>query len=874
MLIKTAKSIVYLLCSAFITVNLAFAAKPTPTTTPTTTPTPKAKKTPESKQTPKAFKPFAPIIFESLLGYTELADKQKNLFICANVGTVKKPVWHSGLVKKGKFTFNQKALDRLLIDSKRTKLSPKKQKKLKLLKEQQKKCKKEGKLLPGNSKPLPPPQPTPSTPPNTNANPAPIARNGTYNGKGIEPIAITFDVTPGKEGLKPTCFIIAEPTGLKVELFPNCTALLTPLDHNVQTVSFEFYATNMGETAPSNTATIIATWDQSANFSGDYHSLAQYRSNLSEQEAMQIIRWVALGRDRDNLLRIATQPDGLSKLIDTLLTPNNCDVVEADALFQAQQKFIYGYQNQSVYVDRNNDGRADDLTGDGVADRVSGLYSTPQDDTRWWTIAAMHRYMTHMMRNGCDPLRERMALLFHNHFTVNLSNFGVSTGQDLFILNHLNLLRSKHIESAGQTFLPLDAFVSKLHADGAMLRYLDNIWNRYDQQTNENYARELMELFVLSPNDIITGAQNYNEKDIYAMTYALTGFIETTSPDPRALSVYCDPARDADCVGAMEPYRSLNQSTPGFNDNLWNNTSRPRPTFLFEGTEWGKNEAFKANSLIAGEDTLTPYLMYQHPGSARYLAARLYSTFASIEPTNEIISSLADTLKGEKFSGSQTIKKILSSSAYFSEKAKADCVAAPAETFMSFINLLDLPVHRVEASGNLPAIDIYDRIEYALTGSGQSIGRPPSVFGYRECGKITGNHIHNGLHWVSTQYWYERFKRFTDIINDIHRLKDRVGFSWNNLLPPDSASQRNPSAIVAHISRKLGITLTAKESELLTYYLSNYAMTLKPDNTFDDYNLRKPNITDMNNVEFDQWWTLKGPGLLELIFSLRQNHVR
>jgi hypothetical protein len=87
------------------------------------------------------------------------------------------------------------------------------------------------------------------------------------------------------------------------------------------------------------------------------------------------------------------------------------------------------------------------------------------------------------------PLQERMALYFHGHFTSTALQKGVSPAM---IYNQNQLFR----DSALGNLRELTRNVSK---DPAMLVYLDNDAN-LPAHPNENYARELMELFTLGVN--------------------------------------------------------------------------------------------------------------------------------------------------------------------------------------------------------------------------------------------------------------------------------------------------------------------------------------------------------------------------------------
>lgn len=99
-------------------------------------------------------------------------------------------------------------------------------------------------------------------------------------------------------------------------------------------------------------------------------------------------------------------------------------------------------------------------------------------------------------------LRERMTLFWANHFVCKDNNI-------YHVLNYHNTLRTHALGNFGD-------FVKAISKEAAMLKYLNNKQNR-KQKPNENFARELMELFTL-------GEGNYTEQDIKESARAFTGY--------------------------------------------------------------------------------------------------------------------------------------------------------------------------------------------------------------------------------------------------------------------------------------------------------------------------------------------------------------
>jgi Protein of unknown function (DUF1800) len=137
----------------------------------------------------------------------------------------------------------------------------------------------------------------------------------------------------------------------------------------------------------------------------------------------------------------------------------------------------------------------------GPAPRVDGGPLAPRDawghETLWW--------LDRMVRTR-RPLVERMALVWHDWFAT--SNAGV--GSQKLMLRQNDLFRRQALGN----FRSLLLGVTK---DPAMILWLSSADNT-KWEPNENYARELMELFTLGVN------RGYTERDVRQQARALTGF--------------------------------------------------------------------------------------------------------------------------------------------------------------------------------------------------------------------------------------------------------------------------------------------------------------------------------------------------------------
>ncbi|MCB0820100.1 MAG: DUF1800 domain-containing protein, partial [Bacteroidetes bacterium] len=107
-----------------------------------------------------------------------------------------------------------------------------------------------------------------------------------------------------------------------------------------------------------------------------------------------------------------------------------------------------------------------------------------------------------MMGKSEGQLREKMSLFWHGHFAVRVRGFAQ-------VESYVNTIRKYALTDFGTLLMA----VSK---EPAMLRFLNNVQNRKNSP-NENFAREVMELFTL-------GRGNYTEHDIKEAARAFTGW--------------------------------------------------------------------------------------------------------------------------------------------------------------------------------------------------------------------------------------------------------------------------------------------------------------------------------------------------------------
>ena len=131
------------------------------------------------------------------------------------------------------------------------------------------------------------------------------------------------------------------------------------------------------------------------------------------------------------------------------------------------------------------------------ADKKRAIQKQGRDDLKDMNIAWLN-----LMINGKAQLREKMSLFWHGHFACRINNA-------YFSQSLINSIRTNALGNFGD-------MLREVSKSPAMLQFLNNQQNRKGKP-NENFAREVMELFTL-------GRGNYTEKDIKEAARSFTGW--------------------------------------------------------------------------------------------------------------------------------------------------------------------------------------------------------------------------------------------------------------------------------------------------------------------------------------------------------------
>jgi uncharacterized protein (DUF1800 family) len=217
-------------------------------------------------------------------------------------------------------------------------------------------------------------------------------------------------------------------------------------------------------------------------------ALWPYQGSLNERMAAHLLRRAGFGGSPEEISRYSSM--NVNTAVEQLVRYPQADAQPPTDLYSAASTLSqYGPRGlrQLGNVQRR------DLNKEIVSNERGSLLSLQV----WW----LNRMLT-----SPAPLQEKMALYFHGHFTTAAIRKNVSPAM---VYNQNQLYRQYALGN-------LRELTRNVAKDPAMLRYLDNDRNAVGEP-NENFARELMELFTL-------GVDHYSEDDVRDSARAWTGW--------------------------------------------------------------------------------------------------------------------------------------------------------------------------------------------------------------------------------------------------------------------------------------------------------------------------------------------------------------
>lgn len=223
----------------------------------------------------------------------------------------------------------------------------------------------------------------------------------------------------------------------------------------------------------------------------------------------------------------------------------------------------------------------------------------------WWAAE---------MLTTTSPLTEKMTLFWHNHFATSQQKVRIAS----LMYRQNALLRRYSLGNFG-------ALLREVSKDPAMLIYLDGAQNRKGMP-NENFAREVMELFTL-------GEGNYSERDIKEVARAFSGW-------------------------SVDPDAGEFRFRKGQHDD-------------------GEKTIFDQRGRFNGDDVVT--LLLKHEKTAEFIVGKLWLEFVAPEPNPAEMKRIASLFRANNYEIKPTLRAMFLSEAFWSPQHRAVLVKSPVE---------------------------------------------------------------------------------------------------------------------------------------------------------------------------------------------------
>ncbi len=315
------------------------------------------------------------------------------------------------------------------------------------------------------------------------------------------------------------------------------------------------------------------------------------------------------------------------------------------------------------------------VAGDGAGSEPAGTAVKTRNRMDAQELAALQRWWMDRMIATSTPLREKLTLFWHGHFATGAAK--VHDPKLMYLQNQL-------FRTAGSGgFEPLTQAVAK---DGAMMIWLDTGTDK-KAHPNENFAREMMELFTL-------GIGSYTQADVTAAARAFTGWV--------------------------------------YDRTDYRYAFRPRQHDFGSKLYLGQTGAWN------GEDIVR--IAVTRPESGRYVLAKLWSHFAyPVQPSDQVVDDILPAY-GPGLDVGAALRAIFLHPAFLGTTTRQGLVKQPIEYLAGAARVLGLDASLQGAdvgagSSRAGAPAHPSRALPALaTALGQTPFNPPNVGGWGENG--------------------------------------------------------------------------------------------------------------------------------------------
>ena len=270
------------------------------------------------------------------------------------------------------------------------------------------------------------------------------------------------------------------------------------------------------------------------------------------------------------------------------------------------------------------------------------------------TTRGLQQWFLDRMAFSPRPLEEKMTYFWNLHWTS-----GISKVQGVTLMWNQNQTMRRY--AVGK----FDDLAVKISEDPAMLVWLDN-WLSRPQHANENYARELMELFTLGVSS------GYTQTDVTMVARALTGWTLTT--------------------GSYTKSDNYNGAT--FFDN---------PALHDTGvkTILGQTGAWNGYDAIA---IILNWSDAHGSKSGRFLTAKLWTFFGYENPTDDIVNQLTAVWTSSGRSIREVLRALFTMPEFYEAHTHKKWMRSPVEYAVAAVRMLEAQSDFLAPINSLPGM--------------------------------------------------------------------------------------------------------------------------------------------------------------------------
>lgn len=303
-------------------------------------------------------------------------------------------------------------------------------------------------------------------------------------------------------------------------------------------------------------------------------------------------------------------------------------------------------------------------------------------------------------------LESRMLLFWTNHFAVSYNNMNDLPGKApgswvSHVYSYVRLLQTRGLGSYRE-------LVREVCKSSAMVYYLNSYTNTR-QSPNQDFARELLELFTVGRVDA-DGAENYTEQDVAEVSRAVTGWrVNNTT-----FTAFFDASR--------------------FDDG---------PKTIF-----GKTGNYDLDGVI-------DLIFEEKPDKvAWFLCSKLYSMLISAEPDQAYIAALAAHCLQVDFNMAEVLRALFKSAHFYEDRFKGCRIKSPTEVFIGFLRHFEVE----------PTPVLREYIRVSMQRLNEELLRPETVFGWDGYNPPASDGLPGHFSWLNTSLLPSRWTHLTDML--------------------------------------------------------------------------------------------------------------